>query len=412
MAATGQPLANNPFVKLIQRTLSSVLILFSSLGAHGHLFPLLPLARAAVRAGHRVKFATTGGFHDVLAGIGVEPVVAGAGMRDFAGELLPPGKTPRDLSGPEGAPIIARLFGDLLARSFATGVAGLIDQERPDLVVQELANPGAGIAARAAGVPVLCHGFGRMSSGSEMPKLMVGHLRGVAAEHGVDLGEVDLGGGDDSVFLLGNPYLDICPPSLRDPSFTIPDTIPLRPVPFAAPGELPAIATAPRDEPLVYLTLGTAFGHAEVFRAAIDGLASLDAHVLVAAGPAVETAALGEVPDNVSLHAWVPQADLLPHVDLVVHHGGSGTTMGALGAGVPQLVLPQGADQFTNAEAVVAAGLGGRLIGDEVAAEAVASAARGLLGSEEVAVAAKAVAAEIAAMPSPDEVAARLPELV
>ncbi|GAA2696638.1 MULTISPECIES: glycosyltransferase [Actinosynnema] len=389
-----------------------MLILFSSLGAHGHLFPLLPLAEAAVRAGHRVKFATTGGFHDVLSGIGVEPVITGAGMRDVASDLLPPGRSPRDMGDAEGTAIIARLFGDLLARAFATGVAGIIERERPDLVVQELANPGAGIAARAAGVPVLCHGFGRMTTGSEMPKQMIGHLRGVAAEHGVDLGEVDLGGGDDSVFLLGNPYLDICPPSLRDPSFTIPRTIPLRPVPFATPGELPAIATAPRDKPLVYLTLGTAFGHPEVFRAAIDGLASLDAHVLVAAGPTVAAAEIGEVPDNVSLHAWVPQADLLPHVDLVVHHGGSGTTMGALGAGVPQLVLPQGADQFTNAEAVASAGLGERLLGDAVVAEAVASAARGLLASEEVAVAAKAVAAEIAAMPSPDEVAARLPELI
>lgn len=36
---------------------------------------------------------------------------------------------------------------------------------------------------------------------------------------------------------------------------------------------------------------------------------------------------------------WVPQAELLPHVDVLIHHGGSGTTLGALSVGAPQLIL-------------------------------------------------------------------------
>jgi UDP:flavonoid glycosyltransferase YjiC (YdhE family) len=85
-----------------------------------------------------------------------------------------------------------------------------------------------------------------------------------------------------------------------------------------------------------------------------------------------------------------------------VHHGGSGTTLGALAAGLPQLVLPQGAD----ADALVAAGAGLRLLPDELSADAVTEQARKLPSCGD---AARAHAAEIAAMPSPEEVARELP---
>jgi Glycosyltransferase family 28 C-terminal domain len=67
------------------------------------------------------------------------------------------------------------------------------------------------------------------------------------------------------------------------------------------------------------------------------------------------------------------------HVDAVVHHGGSGTTLGALSVGAPQLVLPQGADQFANADAVSAAGAGLVLLPEELSANAVAEQSHLLL---------------------------------
>jgi UDP:flavonoid glycosyltransferase YjiC (YdhE family) len=101
----------------------------------------------------------------------------------------------------------------------------------------------------------------------------------------------------------------------------------------------------------------------------------------------------------------------LPHVDVVVHHGGSGTTLGALTVGAPQLLLPQGADQFANADAVTAAGAGLRLLPGELSAEAIADHVRKLLSRQgNHRDAARLIAGEIARMPSPDEVARRLPE--
>jgi UDP:flavonoid glycosyltransferase YjiC (YdhE family) len=145
---------------------------------------------------------------------------------------------------------------------------------------------------------------------------------------------------------------------------------------------------------------------------AIEGLARLDARVVVAAGR-VRLDQLGDVPDNVTVQTWVPQVELLPHVDVVVHHGGCGATLGALTVGAPQLILPQGADQFPNADALSAAGAGLRLLPDESSANAIAEHTRKLLphhGHAGHRDAARAIAEEIARMPSPDEVARRLPE--
>jgi MGT family glycosyltransferase len=200
----------------------------------------------------------------------------------------------------------------------------------------------------------------------------------------------------------GGTHLDICPPSLQDKDFlATAERIPLRPVPHAEPDRFER-----PSRPLVYLTLGTAFGTPEVLTTVVRGLAALDAHVVVATGR-VRPEDLGGVPDNVTVRAWVPQADVVAHADAVVHHGGSGTMLGALAEGVPQLVLPQGADQFANAEALCAAGAALRLLPGELSADAVTEQARKLPGHRD---AARAIAAEIAAMPSPDEVARELPK--
>jgi UDP:flavonoid glycosyltransferase YjiC (YdhE family) len=250
--------------------------------------------------------------------------------------------------------------------------------------------PGAAVAAHRAGIPGIWHGFGRMvpeGIGLELPT--------------------------KNVDAPGRPHIDICPPSLQDKEFVATqDRIELRPVPYSEPAALPARVSRRTSRPLIYLTFGTAFGTPELLTTAIEGLARLDARVVVAAGR-VHPDQLGDVPDNVTVHPWVPQAELLPHVDVVVHHGGSGTTLGALTVGAPQLLLPQGADQFTNADAVSTAGAGLLLLPEELSANAIAEHTHKLFPHHRQAGhrdAARAIAEEIAGMPSPDQIARRLPE--
>ncbi|GAA3365714.1 glycosyltransferase [Saccharopolyspora gregorii] len=377
-------------------------IVFSSLSGHGHLYPLIPLARAARAHGHDVLFATGDPFRGTIEELGLRfaavGVPIGAGFAAASG-----GSSTRPEPGSaEWLRLVSLVFGAELPRRYLADLRPVLAEFKPDLVVHEAGNHGAGLAAREAGIPGVCHGFGRQS-----PANYAGFdpaLRSVAADAGIELPEGDLR-------TLGNPFLDIFPASLQPAEFL--ESVarfPLRPVPFAPSGALPPEAVAERSRPLVYLTLGTGFGDAAVLRSAVDGLAALEVDVLVAAGPSVQAGALGELPPNVSVHEWVPQAELLEHVDLVVHHGGSGTTLAALGAGLPQLFLPQGADQFGNAETITTAGGGEQLLGAEVTAESVRTAAAALLGDSPHRRVARRVAAEIAEMPSPERVAERLPD--
>ena len=376
-------------------------ILFSSLHGHGHLYPMLPLAVAAREAGHQVTVATGEGFHPVLSELGLDVVAAGVGIHDAFRSMPATEHGRENLSGEELYLVAAKVFGQALPRSFVGDLMPLIGSLRPALVVHESGNPGAGLAARAAGVPGVCHGFGRVAVG--LQEHIGPEIRAFAAELDIELPSRNVIG-------LGDPYLDICPESLQDKDFiAVADRLALRPVAFADSGELPEFVRH-RDRPLVYLTLGTAFGSTDVLRQAVEGLATLDADVLVATGPSVPEGELGGVPGNVTVLPWVPQARLLPHTDLVVHHGGSGTTLATFAAGVPQLLLPQGADQFGNAEMVAGSGAGASLLPADFGAEAVAAQAKRLLGDGLHRRAAGAVAEEIAAMPSPDEFARRLPE--
>ncbi|WP_410644379.1 glycosyltransferase [Amycolatopsis sp. lyj-346] len=367
-------------------------LLFTSLAAYGHVYPLLPLAVAARAAGHDVVFATAESFLPHLRAAGVEPVVAGLDVRvAFDRLFVEAGETP----GPEMplermTEVTGQVFGDVLPRSYFADLSELFARHRPDLVVYEASNIGGSFAARAAGIPAVGHTFGhvmRVEAGEEQ----VVPLARLAAEFGLDW---------RGLAELGHPFVDICPPSVQHPGFReLVPRLPVRPVGWSGDGELPDLPD--RDRPLVYLTLGTVMGSADVLRTAIAGLAVLDVDVLVASGPTVAPAALGELPPNVRSVAWVPQARLLPRVDFVVHHGGNGTMLGAFAAGLPQLVLPQGGDQFANSEAVVESGAGAQLPAAEVTAEAITERVAALLKDAPAREAARAVAAEIAEMPSP-----------
>jgi MGT family glycosyltransferase len=113
----------------------------------------------------------------------------------------------------------------------------------------------------------------------------------------------------------------------------------------------------------VYVTFGTVAGSlppfAGVFREALDALADLDASVLMTVGRRVDPGSLEPWPPNARVLQWVPQVEVLAHATAMLGHGGFGTTMGAVAAGVPQVVVPLFTfDQKVNGLRVAAVGAG------------------------------------------------------
>lgn len=376
-------------------------ILFAALGSPGHAFPLVPLALALRDAGHDVTFAVGTDTAEAIASTGLEVVVTGPPLGAAFGPVLARrGLTERPTDQEVMRSMATEVFGSVLPRAGAERLVPWVAEHRPDLVVAEVAEAGAALAAGAAGVPCVLHAFGRRPPAeAPMGARVRGPLLEIAADHGVTLQEGQP---------LGHAYLDICPPSLQAPATGDEGPeFPLRPTAWNPP--VPSSPTP--DGPWVYLTLGTAMGDAEVLRTAVGGLSRLGLDVLVSTG-SVDAGELADVGSGgtVRVEPFVAQADLFASATpprLVVHHGGSGTTLAAAAAGIPQLFVPQGADQFINAGAVTAVGAGATLPRTPDA-EAVAEAARALLADGAERASARALAGEVAAMPSPAEVAARV----
>ena len=138
-------------------------------------------------------------------------------------------------------------------------------------------------------------------------------------------------------------------------------------------------------------------------------LRDLPANLVVTTGPGTDPACFGPQQANVLLAAYLPHTLLLPSCALVVSQGGAGIMFCALANGLPQLMLPQGADQFLNADACTSAGAALALTAKELTADAVGAAASRLLVEPHFATAAAVVVrAEIGSRPDAGAVLAEL----
>jgi UDP-N-acetylglucosamine:LPS N-acetylglucosamine transferase len=170
----------------------------------------------------------------------------------------------------------------------------------------------------------------------------------------------------------------------------------------APSGTLSAWAQANDARPLVYITFGSIIGGIERFRSmyrmALDAVAELPVRALLTTGKGLEPAALGTIPPNVHVESWVPQRDVLPRAAALVCHGGSGTLLGGLAAGLPMVVAGVGADQPHNGRLVARAGAGVALT--KPGADELRAAIQSVLETPSIRAQAQKLAAEIAAMPT------------
>jgi MGT family glycosyltransferase len=117
----------------------------------------------------------------------------------------------------------------------------------------------------------------------------------------------------------------------------------------------------PSGRPLVLVGLSSTVMRQEgLLQRIADALGHLEVQGLITTGPAVDPALIA-APPNVTVIRWVRHADVLPSCSVIVTHGGHGTVMKALSAGVPLVVVPLGRDQPDNAARVAYAGAGVRL---------------------------------------------------
>lgn len=377
-------------------------VLCSTTANDGHFGPLLPFARACAGAGHEVRVAAPASYGAALARAGLphEP------FADAPPELIGPVMASLPTMAFEEADevVVREVFGRIDAQAALPALVETVERWRPHVVLRESAELASVAAAERAGVPHVhvCIGMhevvSRFAEAVADPLEEIGRLAGLPEGRTADA-------------LAAETVLSLVPEVLDRAAGEAPP---------AADGferfHEPAPATdAPRDPdwgdpdlPLVYVTFGSVAGSlppfAGIFREALDGLADAEVRVLMTVGRRLDPEDLGPLPSNARVVQWLPQDALLTHAAAVLGHGGFGTTMGALAAGVPQVVAPLFSfDQVVNGEHVAAVGAGLTTgLGTAPVKRAAAEVPR-LLADPAYAESARRVAAALRELPPPAE---------
>lgn len=312
-------------------------VLFASTQGAGHFGPLIPFIDAAARAGHETLV--------------VGPPGLNARGYEFEAGTSPPGELLGPLWGrmsslPPGQGdlvVVGQIFASLNVDAMLPTLEEKIEEWQPDLVVREAAEYASAIAAERHGVPHV-----RVSIGVALVEETALAIAAPALEErqpGI-------------VLRIGSSPYVTCFPAGVDPSpfplarYRHPATEhEAEPLPDWWPGD---------ERPLVYVSFGSVAATfppaAQVYSAALAAAAELPVRVLLTLGG--NELELGEVPPNVQVESWVSEPDVLAGAAAAVGHGGSGTTLSALAAGCPLVVVPLFGDQPSNAVRIAVAGAG------------------------------------------------------
>jgi len=352
-------------------------ILLASTRGAGHIGPLVPFALACQRAGHDVLVAAPQSAWQHVA----RAWLPFSGVADPDPAVLDPiwARVAQAEAAEQDRIVLDEVFAGEFARSAAPGMLALVRHWRPDVILRETCEFASLLAAEACGVPTL-----RVECFLSSPAGLEELLREPLARLGVR-------SPFDARYLTLSPrVLDPhAPGALR---YRAPNTT-VAPLPDWWDGS---------SAPLVYVSFGSAAAgngyFPRLYRETAEALADLDVRVLMTLGTEVDPEQLGPVPANVHVERWVPQAQVMPRAAAMVGHGGSGSTLAAMAAGVPLATVPLFADQPVNADRIAEIGAGLRL--DRVTPEPV----RALLDDPRYWLEAQKVQLEIAELPDIAEI--------
>jgi MGT family glycosyltransferase len=353
-----------------------------SIPAPGHVNPSIEVIRELVARGHRVTYANDVAWAETV--------------RDAGAELVPYRSTlpfHRE-DGWNGDAIDAlRLFLDD-AMAMLPQLRAAYEDDRPDLFLYDIAGGAAWILATQWGIPAvqLSPTYVAWEGYEDDMRAMVDEWK--ADPRGVDYYRtlidwlVDNGMPADEMF-MGRPERGL----VLIPRVLQPNADRVGPVftfvgPCLAPRPAQGEWTRPANaEKVLLVSLGSAFtDHPDFYRRCIAAFGDLPGwHVVLQIGKHVDPAVLGEVPDSVEVHSWVPQLAILEQADAFLTHAGMGGSVEGLWTGTPMIAAPQAVDQFGNADALVAAGVARRVDSESVTADELRGALLELTGSAEVA---------------------------
>jgi UDP:flavonoid glycosyltransferase YjiC (YdhE family) len=420
--------------------------LFATMPATGHVAPKLPIARELVSRGHDVHWYTGATYRSLVTETGaVHHAISSA--EDFGGQSLR-----------EAFPELARLTGLDMVRAafqrvFIDNAEGMLRDcqqilaRHPfDVIMSEPLFVAARWLHELGGPPWATLGETMLGTysvdtapvGPGLPPLPgpAGWVRNrlMNAVHrrvlfgGVThhyerarnrVGLPALGQSFIDTFIGPYLYMQSTVPSFEYPRSDLPGTVhfigPLLPQPRAdadPPSWWPELED---DRSVVLVTQGTvATDPHQLMVPSIRALAGEEALVVVTTGGPVDEllAALGgHLPDNVRAVQFIPYAELMPQVDVLITNGGYGTVQHALSYGIPIIVAGATEDKPEVAARIAWSGTGLRLRAQSPSVEDLAAAMRSVQSDPRYRARAVTIAQEMRSYDAPRTAADLLEEL-
>jgi UDP:flavonoid glycosyltransferase YjiC (YdhE family) len=334
-------------------------LMVAAFGDAGHAFPAISLGRALAERGHEVLVETWERWREPITELGL-----GFAAAEQYTVFPPPSADSGDASASEAAralmPFLEEwqpdaLVSDILtvapplaAESLRIRYATLIPHPFP---VHQPGKPFFATGARAPRTPI-----GASIWRAATPLLEIGLRRG-REELNVQREALGLAPQDRFHGGISEELAMVATfPQLEYPRQWPPGVHVTGPMDFELPH--PDIELPPGEEPLVLVAPSTAKDpECRLVRVALEGLADEPVRVIATTNRAQPDEPI-EVPANAVLVDWLSYSQVLPQAALVICHGGHGTTVRALGAGVPVLCSPIAGDMAENAIRVAWAGAG------------------------------------------------------
>jgi UDP:flavonoid glycosyltransferase YjiC (YdhE family) len=376
-------------------------ILFTTTAGMGHFHPLVPLAQAAVRAGHTVAFACPQSLCPYVEVSGFQ-AFSMIDLDSLTAERMAVMQRIVHLTTEESnKSMVSEMFIGIYARYALPELVALCRRWHPDIIVREEGEFGGAIAAEHLGLPHAA--------------VQVAYASGI--RFSIDRQRLDelraawgLPPDPTQAMLARYLFLSFDPPLFFEPATVVPPTMHhLRAEVFdrSSAETLPQWLAVEHARPLIYVTLGSEAPKKTgvfpaVYQSILAGLHDVAGTVVVTIGRDRDPAALGPQPDHVHVERYIPQSLLLPHCDLVVTHGGHNTVLAALQFGLPMVVVPLFADQFANAARCAALEVGRMIVGSRMTPERVRDTVQAILHDHYYRQQALRLQAEMRALPSVD----------
>lgn len=411
-------------------------IFFAPVHVAGHFFPTIPLAKSLQARGHDITYLSECNMKEVVEGEGIDYCRVGPGV--WAGNIAEKFPKIRSLKGNARIHYILKDAYLRLTPHYVRDAVPIIEEAKPDLLVFDpLSFPGP-ILAERMGIPwVTTSMFLGMIPGNGSPPYSLGWppahnlfqrlfykfvwlalfaycrrydtvINCIRMEFGLPPKRMAFLQSALSPYL----YLSFTSSEIEYPIHHLPPQVHLvGPSVWSSPRNYEApdwFRTFPQRRPAVYFTIGTVEsaydrGFFSIASEAVRAMPQIEAVMTVCYdGPDIRNLA---VPANLRIERYVPNALIVPKVDLVVHHGGFSTTLDCLMNGTPSIVIPFEGDQNENGRRVSYLKAGYRMRYKELTAEKLREAILRALGDPSLATRSREIAGALGRQNGPETAA-------